>query len=140
MKAKTDISCVVKQVLRQERSGHNSFGREQNFVSCCDIQCQNLTRHCTTTTATTIRHHLEKYRDENEEIVDNVIKSLYCDDFVSFFDSEEEAFAQYSKLKDFFNDAGLNLRKWKSNIEDLMEKIVNVENNIEQDKGDEKVL
>jgi len=60
----------------------------------------------------TIRHHLERYRDENEEFVDNVIKSLYCDDFVSSFDSEKEAFAQYSKLKDCFNDAGLNLRKW----------------------------
>ena len=88
----------------------------------------------------TVRHHLEKYRDENENFVDNVIKSLYCDDFVSSFDSDEEAFAQYSKLKDCFNDAGLNLRKWKSNVEELAEKIANVENNIEQDKGDEKVL
>ena len=88
----------------------------------------------------TVRHHLEKYRDENEKFVDNVIKSLYCDDFVSSFDSDEEAFAQYSKLKDCFNDAGLNLRKWKSNVEELAEKIANVENNIEQDKGDEKVL
>ena len=88
----------------------------------------------------TIRHHLERYRDENEEFVDNVIKSLYCDDFVSSFDSEKEAFAQYSKLKDCFNDAGLNLRKWKSNIKDLTEKIASVENYSEQDKGDEKVL
>ena len=34
---------------RQARSGHHSFSREQNFVPCCDIQCQTLTRHCTTT-------------------------------------------------------------------------------------------
>ena len=49
-KAKTDISWVVRQMPRQERSGNHSFSREQNFVSCCDIQCQTLTRHCTTTT------------------------------------------------------------------------------------------
>ena len=30
-KAKTDISWVVKQMLRQERSGHHSFGREQSL-------------------------------------------------------------------------------------------------------------
>ena len=102
----------------------------------------------------TIRHHLEKYREENGEFVNNVIKSLYCDDFVSSYASEEEAFNQYSSLKNCFRDAGLNLRKWKSNVETLSERITRVENNIEsdkfeqpstsrlyeQDQGDEKVL
>ena len=40
-------------MLRQERNGHHSFGRKQNFISCCDIQCQNLTREYTTTMTTT---------------------------------------------------------------------------------------
>ena len=101
-----------------------------------------------------IRHHLEKYREENGEFVNNVIKSLYCDDFVSSYASEEEAFNQYSSLKNCFRDAGLNLRKLESNVETLSERITRVENNIEsdkfeqpstsrlyeQDQGDEKVI
>ena len=67
-----------------------------------------------------------------EDEFESDAKSLYCDDFISSFDSEEEALAQNSKLKDCFNDAGLNLRKWKSNIEDLTVEIAIVENNIEQ--------
>jgi len=80
----------------------------------------------------TIWHHLEKYLNANEEFLNSVIKSLYFDDFIWSFDSEEEAFAQFYKLKDCFKDGGLNLRKWKSNIEDLTQKIAIVENNIEQ--------
>ena len=51
---------------------------------------------------------------------------------------EEEAFVPYGKLKDCFNDPGLNLRKWKSNFEDLTEKIAIVENNNEQVLDDMK--
>ena len=47
-------------MLRQERSGHHSVGRKRNFISCCDIQCQNLTRHYTTTTTTQIFYALMK--------------------------------------------------------------------------------
>ena len=75
----------------------------------------------------TIGHHLEKYRNENEEFVDNVINFIYCDDMISSFDSEDEAFAQNRKLKDCFIDAGLNLRKLKSNSQGLTEKISIVE-------------
>ena len=80
----------------------------------------------------TIRHHLEKHQNENEEFVDNVIKFIYCDDFIASFDSEEVAFAQNSKLKECFIDAGLNLRKLNSNSQGLTQKITIVENNIEQ--------
>ena len=45
-----DISWLVGQVLRQERSGHHSFGGEQKYILFCDSQCQNLTRRYTTTT------------------------------------------------------------------------------------------
>eukprot|EP00112_Aurelia_sp_Birch-Aquarium-sp1_P017158 Seg3959.1 transcript_id=Seg3959.1/GoldUCD/mRNA.D3Y31 product="ATP-dependent DNA helicase tlh1" protein_id=Seg3959.1/GoldUCD/D3Y31 len=87
----------------------------------------------------TIRHHLENYREEDGEFVDNVVNSLYCDDFVSSFDSEEEAFAQYNKLKSCFKDANLNLRKWKSNCESLSEKISSVENTGEETKIESKI-
>ena len=41
---KTDISWVARQMLTQQRSGHHSFGRKQNFISCCDSQFQNLVK------------------------------------------------------------------------------------------------
>ncbi len=82
----------------------------------------------------TVRHHLENYREEDGEFVDNVVNSLYCDDFVSSFDSEEEAFTQYNKLKSCFKYANLNLIKWKSNCESLSEKISSIEKTGEQTK------
>ena len=59
----------------------------------------------------TIGHHLERYRYENKEFVDNVVNYLYCDDFISSFDSEKEGFPIYSKLKECFNDAGNQILK-----------------------------
>ena len=73
----------------------------------------------------TIRHHLSLYEESESEFVENVQKSLYCDDYVSTFDSESEAMAMayYEKLKQCFMDAGFNLRKWKTNSKDLQEEI-----------------
>ena len=42
-KKKTDLSQLVRQMLRQEKSGHLSFGRKQNFASCCDSPTRNYT-------------------------------------------------------------------------------------------------
>lgn len=75
----------------------------------------------------TIRHHLRQYEETEPEFVENVKKSLYCDDYVSTFDSESEAMAYYEKLKQCFMDAGFNLRKWKTNSKDLGEEIVKQE-------------
>ena len=69
-------------------------------------------------------------RIATEDEFESEVKSLYCDDFISSFDSEEETIAQNSKLKECFNDTGLNLRKWKSNVQDLTEKIAIMENKI----------
>ena len=71
----------------------------------------------------TIRHHLSKYEEANREFVENVIQSLYYDDYVSSFDSEDEAFAQFQNLKQCFREAGFNMRKWKLNSNELTSKI-----------------
>ncbi len=63
----------------------------------------------------TIRHHLDQYKVTEPEFVNSVINSLYCDDYVSAFDNDSEAFEQYKKLKQCFKDASLNMRKWQSN-------------------------
>ena len=71
----------------------------------------------------TIRHHLSLYEESEPEFVENVKSSLYCDDYVSTFDSESEAMSYYEKLKQCFMDAGFNLMKWKTNSKDLEEEI-----------------
>ena len=71
----------------------------------------------------TIRYHLELYQETDPDFVENVRNSLYCDDYVSSFENESEAFEQYEKLKQCFSDAGFNMRKWKSNSKSLIDKI-----------------
>ena len=51
------------------------------------------------------------------------VERAYCDDYVSSFDSENEAFAQFQNLKQCFREAGFNMRKWKSNSNELTSKI-----------------
>ena len=82
----------------------------------------------------TIRHHLELYQETDPDFVENVRSSLYCDDYVSSFENETEAFEQYEKLKHCFSDAGFNMRKWKSNSKSLIDKIeVNENENVSKE-------
>ena len=71
----------------------------------------------------TIRSHLAKYADQDESFVKNVLESLYVDDHVSLFKSDEEAFEFYRKLKSVFHAGGFNMRKWDSNSESLLDEI-----------------
>ena len=76
----------------------------------------------------TIRYHLSHYKDAEPEFVNNVLNSLYVDDYASSFDSENEAFQVYEKLRDVFKDGGFNMRKWASNSAVLEERIEQAEN------------
>ena len=71
----------------------------------------------------TIRSHLAKYADQDESFVKNVLESLYVDDYVSSFKSNEEALEFYRKLKSAFHAGGFNMRKWDSNLESLLDEI-----------------
>ena len=53
----------------------------------------------------------------------NVLESLYVDDYVSSFKSDEEALEFYRKLKSVFHAGGFNMRKWDSNSESLLDEI-----------------
>ena len=71
----------------------------------------------------TIRNHLLKYREDDPQFVEDVLNSLYVDDYASGKDSVSDCFEQYQKLKKCFQEGGFNIRKWASNSEELNEKI-----------------
>lgn len=71
----------------------------------------------------TIRSHLAKYADQDESFVKNVLESLYVDDYISSFESNEEALEHYRKLKSVFSAGGFNMRKRDSNSEVLLNEI-----------------
>ena len=47
--------------------------------------------------------------------------------YVSTFESQEEAFELYKKLKSCFKEGGFNMRKWKSNSPDIVQDIATEE-------------
>ena len=73
----------------------------------------------------TIRHHLERYVDFERSFVERFIEDLYVDDLTSGCSTVEEGVEIYNKGKSIMNDAGFNLRKWKTNdtkLQDIFDK------------------
>ena len=71
----------------------------------------------------TIRFHLEKHRQEKEELVQKLLHSTYVDDIISGGHTEDEAFELYMESKKIFREGGFNLRKFKTNSKCLQERI-----------------
>eukprot|EP00794_Sanderia_malayensis_P004439 gene4439-5032_t len=65
----------------------------------------------------------------NGKFVQNVLDSLYVDDYVSSFRTDEECFEKYRQLKKCFSEAGFNMRKWASNSNKLLDRIKSQESN-----------
>ena len=68
----------------------------------------------------TIQHHLETHARDNPDVVEQLRKSLYVDDFVSGAESDERALDIYKGSKQIMRSGGFNLRKWSSNSENLI--------------------
>lgn len=71
--------------------------------------------------AATIKHHIEKYRNEHPETVKKLDTCFYVDDFVSGGNNTEEALVLSRESKNIMKEAGMMLRKWISNDYALME-------------------
>ena len=96
------------------------------FGAVCSPFCLN----------TVVQHHILKFEND-EEFVESVKNSLYCDDFVGGTESEESAIALYQKLKDRFRQGGFNMRKWHSNSDEVLAKIEHLENEVVPPKRSE---
>ena len=71
--------------------------------------------------AATIRHHIEKYKNDFPDTVQLLDKCFYVDDLISGGNSIEEALQVTRSAKQIMEAAGMSLRKWISNDADLME-------------------
>ena len=71
----------------------------------------------------TIAHHLRLYKQSEPEMAALLKKSLYVDDLLSGAGDDEKALEIYHKSKKIMADGGFNLRKWKSNSQNVMSEI-----------------
>ena len=62
----------------------------------------------------TLRHHLNKYLHEDPKFVEEVLRSLYVDDYASGAESVSHALELSKKIKCRLASGGFNMRKWVS--------------------------
>ena len=70
----------------------------------------------------TIRKHVQSY-DFEKELIDNVLSSLFVDDFIGGEESVAKAFELFKKLRIRFLEGHFLLRKWKTNNLELQNPI-----------------
>ena len=70
-----------------------------------------------------VKHHLQKYSVSHPELVNEIENSLYADDFSGGGKDDEDASTVATESKKIFKDAGMNLRKWRSNSKEVMKMI-----------------
>ena len=71
----------------------------------------------------TLRHHLQKYEEEDPGFARKVKDSLYIDDLVTGTSTVEEAFSLFKKAKDRLKAGGFHMHKWKTNDDNLLQAI-----------------
>lgn len=69
----------------------------------------------------TIRQHLEKYRDRYPDVIERLSEDLYVDDTTTGWNSVEEGKKFFKVAMEVMDDAGLELRKWMSNNNELQQ-------------------
>ena len=74
----------------------------------------------------TVKYHLERFLDSNEDTVKRLLQSTYVDDIISGADSDQEAFELYTQAKEIFRQ-GFNLRKFLSNSQALQARVESAE-------------
>ena len=71
----------------------------------------------------TIKHHIEKYHEEDPEFVHKFLSSIYVDDLSSGDEDDNAAYELYIKSKQRLSEGGFNLRKFLSNSPILLQRI-----------------
>ena len=70
-----------------------------------------------------IKHHLDKYRESEPQLVSEIERSLYVDDLSLGGDNEKQAWEMFQKTNEIFERGNMPLRKWVSNSESLNQKL-----------------
>ena len=67
-----------------------------------------------------INHHLRKYEKTDIEVVRQIEKGMYADDYSGGESTDERSIVLYRKTRKIFEDAKMNMRKWRSNSQAVM--------------------
>ncbi|XP_054713000.1 uncharacterized protein LOC129222513 [Uloborus diversus] len=67
----------------------------------------------------TLKYHIEKYKEKYAEVFNMLDTSLYVDDLFYGADSDDQAFSLSSTAVEILKDAGMKLRKFKTNSSSL---------------------
>ena len=71
----------------------------------------------------TLKHHLMEFVEQEPRIVQEILNSMYVDDFSGGADDDERAYMLYTRIKDIMKEAGFTLRKWASNSKALVDQM-----------------
>ena len=71
----------------------------------------------------TIKHHIERYEEEDPGFVETFLRSICVDDLNTGGDTEKEAYQMYIKSKLRLAEGGFNLRKFVTNSAELRSRI-----------------
>ena len=85
-----------------------------------------------------IRHHLLEYDKSYTVFLERFLKDIYVDDSTSGAETVNEGKNFYVTAKSILSAAGLNLRKWVTNDEDLQQffdQNENAKSNIDSNQG-----
>ena len=85
-----------------------------------------------------ISHHLSGYTTKNAEVTQAIRDSLYVDDLVCGKSSVEKAFKIYCSAKQIMLEGGFNLRKWHSNSNKLLRRILIAESMLDNNSSSHK--
>ena len=80
-----------------------------------------------------LRHHVESYKEVDQNFVSKMLNSFYVDDLVSGSNCIEDAFNLYRQAKSRMLEGGFRLRKWKTNSSELAKTIRECENESESE-------
>eukprot|EP00794_Sanderia_malayensis_P017909 gene17909-biopygen12897 len=70
-----------------------------------------------------LRHHIQKYQEEDPDFVSKMIGGFFVDDLVTGCENTQEAVSLYERAKDRMKEGGFHLRKWKANNRELAREI-----------------
>jgi len=67
-------------------------------------------------------HHFEEYQLKYPDVIPAISDSFYADDIISGGRTVDEVFKIYEVVRQVMFDGGFNLRKWNSNLPELLSK------------------
>lgn len=84
-----------------------------------------------------LRHHINKYVEQDPEFVKKLLGGFFVDDLVSGGNDTQDAFSLYEKAKERMKSGGFSLRKWKTNDDVLAKEIAKRESEgVDKKKSD----